>query len=132
VGEVSIYSNLSVAAPAILDSKDPQKRVQRLISTLERASHDAGDATDIYVAVAFDSASLFDNDRLHDLAIFLAEALGFNVLSRHSVLSAPQEWLPADKVDALFPATADLLFFRELFPEVEEEETEETSETESE
>lgn len=122
VGEISIYSNLAIAAPAIIDSKDPQKRIQRLLSTLERASSEVEDATPVYVAIAFDSASLFVNDRLHDLAVFLGDTLGFNVLTRNLVTRVSQDWLPSDKVDALFPASSDILFFRELSPAEEEDE----------
>lgn len=119
IGEVSVYSNLTVAAPAIADSKDPQKRIQRLMSTLVRASHEVDDATNIYLAVAFDSVSLFENARLHDLAVFLVDSLGFNALSRRAVADNAQDWLPADKLDALFPATSDILFFADLSSPVE-------------
>lgn len=122
VSSASIYSNLVVTAPAILDSKDPQKRVQRLLSTLERVSHSGEDLTPVYVAIALNSASLLENDRIHDLATFLHDQLGFNAASRIVFKDNAVEWLPTEALDSLFPENADIILFRDLIVEEEAEE----------
>ena len=127
VDEATVYTTLTINSGAMYDTRDPQKHVERAMNILTRSIEhiDPSLANNVFVGVLVNSPALINDSRVHDLALNLADTAGFDAFSLREAAEGRADWLPSTACGKLFSPTSDLLLFRPLVQEEEEEELDE-------